>query len=208
MADEYFLLKPERISVPSSHRNFNDRLRSIKWAERLVSTANRGAVVETESTGIDNKYTVIHIAITSGRGEELFESLVKLISRASVAQDFLDGHGLTRKELNAAPTAQELSAEIKKALSGYSEVTFNAEFRERICRQTGIGSGASMECVMISYSAFLGDWMASKSEYKFQKLPKPGRKFHAMDDCKTTVDLIRFMASFPKPEVKPWWRFW
>lgn len=170
-------------------------------------TSHKWIVVETESTGFDKKATVIQIAIMSGEGQELFESLIRPSPRAKVSQEFLDLK-ISRNDLDAAPPAKEVFRQAEKLLSGYSRISFNAEFRQRVLEQSGIGFVPSIDCVMLPYSAFIGSWMRTKSEYKFQGLPKPGRKWHAMDDCKTTIDLVRFMAEYPKPEFKPWWRFW
>lgn len=193
--------------MPENHRHPRDRYRAIDWAKSVVKTNKDWVVLDTESNGIGESATVLHIAILSNKGEVLMDQIIRPKTRAKVDQEIIVGLGLnSRKELNAAPTLEDVGEQFVKALQGKNVITYNAEFRQRILEQSGVEFSGHMNCAMKPFAAFIGEWHSGKQDYKFQKLPKPKKRWNALDDCKATYDLIHFMAEFQKP--KPWWQLW
>ena len=199
----HLMLKPNSVKVPAQHRKPQDRQRSIEWAKSWIEGSDDFVILDTESNGFGNKATILHIAIVSREGKELLDLLVR--PTQGIADNLIEEMGVDWKVLGNAPRADELNDQVTAVLQNKSILTFNSEFRERIFDQTGFNP-QKMTCVMIPFSQFIGEWHPKKSDYKYQPLPKPGGGWNALDDCKTTLDLLHLMASHKK--AKPWWQVW
>lgn len=90
--------------------------------------------VDTETTGLDDTAEVVEIAIVDRTGTVLFESLVKSVEpmppEASVV------NGITDEMLAAAPTWPAVAPQVARLLAGRVVIAHNAEFDERMLRQS------------------------------------------------------------------------
>jgi DNA polymerase III subunit epsilon len=186
------------LKTTKNHPRPQDRKQAIEWARRLVRRRD-WVLLDTETTGTGKSDEVVQIGILSSDGEVLLESFVRPVRRNTIPAEATAVHGITIDMLADAPTMQQLLPKLCEVLKGRTTIIYNAEFDTRLLHQA-VGSPCDQllntclttDCAMKMYSAYAGDWMASKADYKWQKLP--GAAHGAIEDCRATLRLIQKMA--------------
>jgi DNA polymerase-3 subunit epsilon len=108
-----------------------------------------------------------------------------------------------------SPTFSELKKPLKQAIGRRNIITYNAEFDERLYRQSrksgrGFVPKGVWHCAMREYAQFLGEWDDYHQHYKWHKLE--GGDHSAVGDCLATLSIIKRMAQARK--LKKWYEFW
>jgi DNA polymerase III subunit epsilon len=191
-----------KLNSAKAHPRPKDRERALDWARQLVRR-NNWVLLDTETTGTGKSDEVIQIGVLSATGEVLLNTLVKPVRNSAIPREAAAVHGITMDMLADAPTMQQILPRLCSVLKGRTTIIYNAEFDTRLLQQTVGGEGASSlmsclrtECAMKMYSAYAGDWMDSKCDYKWQKLP--GAAHGAIEDCQAMLALIHQLASIPE----------
>jgi len=170
----------------------------VAWARRILANPGDYVLVDTETTGLDEHAQVIQIAIVDLTGKELLNSLIRPLNIKRMPARAKAKHGIGMTELKAAPTWIEAAQQINALLAGKIVLAYNASFDERLVLQTADLYGTiapapkAWECVMLPYSAFVGEPGKFKGEAKWQKLP--GSVHGAAGDCQATLTVLRKMA--------------
>jgi DNA polymerase-3 subunit epsilon len=181
------------------HPHPRDRSMAIGWAKRLLQRRD-WVILDTETTGLDRHSEVIQIGVIAADGKVLFESFVRPMRTSVIPVEATAVHGITMAMVEDAPVIGELIPKLRGLLCGKTTVMYNAAFDTRLLRQVlEQDAGATLQdialrpdCAMKMYSAFVGEWMNSKGDYRWQKLP--GAAHGAIEDCQATLSLIRHMA--------------
>lgn len=166
---------------------------SIDWAKTTLDQPF--LILDTETTGLDEKAEAIQIAVINHMGNRIFESLVKPIGK--ISPQAIAIHGIDDKKLENAPSFIDIYPKLKMLLESGKVLIYNAAFDVRIinqqCHLNGLPSiNINAECVMNWYSQYCGDWNDYHQSYTWQRLP--GGDHSALGDCKATLEVIREMA--------------
>lgn len=108
--------------------------------------------LDTETTGLDADAEVVEIAVLDRHGATLFESLVKPM--IPVPDEAIAIHNITNEDLAQAPPWSNVAAVVQSLVGGRVLVAHNAEFDERMLRQTSdrhrvpMPVGALWECTL------------------------------------------------------------
>lgn len=184
-------------------KELTDKERAIRHAQDLMKRKFR--VIDTETTGFTSNDEIIQIGVIDEAGATVFSSYVKPTKSITNTQY----HGITDETVKDAPTFPEIYDRLSAALTGHLWVIYNAEYDSRmlsqVCRQHDLPvlGAAQIECVMLAYADYYGEWDSYRGSYKWQKLNQAvarfglkydGNEHDALVDCKATLDVLKKMA--------------
>ncbi|HKZ54678.1 MAG TPA: 3'-5' exonuclease [Anaerolineales bacterium] len=154
------------------------RSQAILEARRKI--ANQPLYLDTETTGLDQRAQIVEICLLDHDGSVLLESLVHPTNRIPI--DATRVHGITDATVQGAPRWSELWPQVQAILAGRSIAVYNAEFDQRMMRQSHLVHGLPWEpaselffCVMQLYARFYGEWDSYRGSYRWQRLEDAGR---------------------------------
>jgi DNA polymerase III epsilon subunit-like protein len=175
-------------------------------------------VVDTETTGLGNDDEIVEITIVTASGHVLLDTLVK--PQKPIPEDVAKIHGITNEMVSAAPTWADIHYDVTDAMTGKTVVMWNSAFDTRLIKQTfdkspkspfcanriySLASALSnVQCAMLAYAEFWGDWNAERNSYRWQRLGYAaeqqgvkieGTAHRALCDVKTTIGVIRAVAA-------------
>lgn len=168
-------------------------------------------VLDTETTGIDNRAEVLQIGIVSLDGGEIFSSLVKP-ARARRWDEAMTVHGISPADVMDAPTIVHLAEQLQQILEGRFVAIYNAKFDMRMLWQSIQANQANSQyhwlhqldtaCVMEAYAAYWGQRDRRYGGYKWQSLTNACRQqgvrvvgaHDALGDARLTAALLQAVA--------------
>lgn len=168
-------------------------------------------IIDTETTGVNIKSEIVEISIINSYGEILFNSLVKPSS--GIPEEATNIHGISDSDVANSPQWPEIHNEVISIIGGKEVVAYNAEFDERMiylsARKYGLAVGINLDfaCAMFMYSDYIEygrNYYASlrhAAEYFGIKVEESHR---SLSDCRTTLSLIKAIASEFNPEIDAW----
>ncbi|MBN5301022.1 3'-5' exonuclease [Serratia nevei] len=166
-------------------------------------------VLDTETTGLDDKAEIIEIAVIDGTGKVLLNTLVR--PSKPIPPEATAIHGITDEMVKDAPAWPEVSPQLCSLISGKTIAIYNAEYDIRLLEQTDriwkvtpkISVMPQIVCAMHEYAEFYGQ-RYERGGYKWQKLTAAaeqqgviieGTPHRALSDCLTTLGVIKAMAA-------------
>jgi len=140
---------------------------TIALAKRIM--AANPLYLDTETTGLDNWSEIIEIAIVEADGKVAFQSLIKPSNPIPTGATRI--HGIDNNLVSDAPRWYQIWPEIQRILSGRHVGIYNAEFDQRMLRQSNaiyqlpfkLSEGTNFFCIMNLYKDYQGS-------YRFQSL--------------------------------------
>jgi DNA polymerase-3 subunit epsilon len=137
-------------------------------------------------------------------GRELLDTLIRPLKTKRMPTRAKAVHGIGVKDLRGAPSWVDVADQINAVLKDKVVLAYNAEYDERLVRQTAAlydtqqPSVKRWECLMLQYSQFVGEpsWRF-KGEYKWQKLP--GSAHGALADCHAALAVLKIMSADERP---------
>jgi DNA polymerase-3 subunit epsilon len=193
------------------HRWHEARAKSIAWAADVAADP-RTVFLDTETTGFGPRAEIVDIAVVSGSGELLLESLVRPERR--IPYDASAIHGITDADVRGAPRWNELYDDVLRVMSGRRIVVYNVVFdRQMVCQACDAyaldAPTADWDCAMKKYAGFHGNWDSRKRWYSFVKLEKAVLSFgaepgghRAAADAFACRAVVLGMAATPPPIVE------
>jgi DNA polymerase-3 subunit epsilon len=166
-------------------------------------------ILDTETTGLDGE--IIELAIIDHTGQTLLNTYVKpeyperVFDRTNGLSAF-DIHGIHPDKLTDAPTIGDLYPQLFQIIRRKTVLIYNknfdwpilkSAFRRFHCPDIGI---EVVECVMLLYAQYVGDWSDYWKSYRWQSLP--GGDHTALGDCLATLEVLREMANTTFQENK------
>ena len=172
--------------------------RAAEAARTFLNRPN-AAIMGVETTSVEIDAQVIEIAAVDASGRTLVNDLFN--SGQPVWPSATLIHGVTQKELNAAPGIARVEPVIRRTLTGRLIGAYNAPFAMTALQWTLRHSGfPKLEqdpegplCIMRLFAQWEGAWVASKEDYLWHTAEKaletaelrPGREKGAMGHAKT-----------------------
>jgi DNA polymerase-3 subunit epsilon len=191
-----------RMSPPSICFICEARQESINWALDLVETGDF-VILDTETTGLEpGDSEIVQIAVIDSTGATLLDTYVKpqkieRLTEKTNGRSASDINGITPEMLENAPIWPEVAAQLYPLVSGKTVVIYNAEYDTAMisedCHRYRIAfpDFTLVECAMLSYAEFYGDYSTYWGSFKWQPL---GGGHTALSDCLATLKLIHEMA--------------
>jgi len=188
------------------HNTQQDRQDSIAKAQQYLSS--NPVVLDTETTGLDNRAEIIEIAIIDQNGKPLLDTLIK--PQAKIPPDATRIHGISDEQVSGAPSWKEIWPTIQTVLHDRTVVIYNADYDLRMMRQSLPSQSPSNAlafftpvCLMRIYAQFYGSWNSQRNSYRWQSLANAGRQaglnlpntHRALDDCLLTLALLQYMSN-------------
>lgn len=170
---------------------------AVQWARSLLCDRDF-VVLDSETTGLGTPIDFVEVGVLSGRGEPLFDSLVKPSCPVQYGASRIHGH--TTQSLTGERCFVEVYPELLDALWAKRVVVYNAPYDRRVwdaavrslgARAALAGELAPWECVMRAFAAYVGE-RSKRGGYKNQKLV--GGDHTALGDARATLRLIERMA--------------
>jgi DNA polymerase-3 subunit epsilon len=190
-----------------------DHNAAIHQARSLVE--QEIVVLDTETTGLEPKDTVIELALLNVSGEVLLHTLLRPAGPISSTAQAV--HGLTAADLEQAPSFANVWPRLHALLTQYPLVSYNSAFDLRLLWQTAHQAGvvlpdgwdSSAICLMELYAAYRGEVYAD-GEYRSLSLGEacraegvPPGSHRAVEDAQAALALLKALARkepLPEPE--------
>ena len=165
-------------------------------------------ILDTETTGLDDKAEIVEISIIDQLGNVVFDSLVK--PQQPIPAEATAIHGITNDMVATAPSWADIHDELCRLISSKPLVIYNADYDMRLMAQTAalyglkpVTADAGVHCAMLAYAEFYGDWNDYKGSYRWQRLTNAAKQqgvvidgvaHRALADVKMTLGVVKAMA--------------
>ena len=189
-------------SPPSEELQLKRKEEAIAWAKARLQDPNT-IIVDTETTGLlsrDPETEVVSLSMINNQGRPILASLVN--PGRPIPMDAQKIHGIDNLEVKDALPWGVVGDLASMLIRGKHVVCFNAGFDVHLMVHLLMGKYGipvpefEVSCAMEYYSQFVGEWSKSKSDYKWQRLPKLayGQAHDSLVDCQSTLLLLKKMA--------------
>lgn len=166
-------------------------------------------ILDTETTGLDNRSQIVQLAVIDNTGKTLIDTLVK--PTIEIPQRATDIHGITNKMCDYAPVWGEIRYSLHHCVTGRNVIVYNAPFDLKMMHQMDFSIGFSYSdwqdkglffCAMHSYAERFGEWDSYHNSYRWVKLTealtalggKPKNVHSALGDCLMTLQLCELLS--------------
>jgi DNA polymerase III subunit epsilon len=156
------------------------RLEAIHRAKEILTL--RPLFLDTETTGTGPLDEIVEIAIVDDDGGLLYETLIHPVGKVSPEARRI--HNIDDGMLALAPRWMVVWPQVEKLLSGRAVCIYNADFDQRLIRQTHakykisyhLPEGTSFNCIMKLYAQYYGEWNPRTGDYRWQSLENAARQ--------------------------------
>ena len=188
-------------NVPTEQEQLKKREEAVKWAKARLADPNT-IIVDVETTGIltrDPETKIVSLSMINNQGRAVLAALVN--PERPIPLEVQKIHGINDQEVKDAMPWSVIGDIAAYQMKGKHIVCFNANFdvhlMVHLMSQCGIPIPEfDVSCAMEYYAQFVGEWSRSKSDYKWQRLPKLafGKAHDSLVDCQSTLLLLKKMA--------------
>lgn len=173
-------------------------------------------VLDTETTGLDQRAEIVSIAIVDPNGQPLLNTLVK--PTRPIPPDATRIHGITNEAVADAPSWAEVYVQVKQIISGHPLIIYNSEydiallhqstFRAKVAPINWVNLPSDIACAMLAYAEYWGEWNDYYESYRWQKLAVACHQqgievvgaHGALADCLMTLALCRKVWGEKEPD--------
>jgi len=177
---------------------------------QAVVRAQNFIILDTEITGL-NQGEICQLAIIDHNGDVLLDTLVK--PNNPIPPHATRNHGITNRDVQAAPNWAFLAPQIENILRGHDVITYNATYDRKMFHQSAEAMGmvkidwktiSPWYCAMEAFAEFYGDWNAYHQSYRWKKLSVAADycgvevkdAHNALGDCLMTLGVINFITAW------------
>jgi len=184
-------------------------------ARRNEAITGKAVILDTETTGLDEKGQVIEIAVVDWQGNVLINQRIRPTVPIDAGAQAV--HGISATDLDDCPAWPDIAAQVREALEGRPVVIFNADYDTRMLMQTAKayhdcngGNAAYTQAVqwIVDLDAHCAMYMAAReygatNKYGTISLANAviqagvewqGEAHSALGDALTTLELVRAMV--------------
>lgn len=171
---------------------------------QMIDLESDFVILDTETTGLDERAEIVELSIIDQRGNTLFDRLIK--PKRRIPRDAEQIHGISNTDVENADSWSDVYAGVRNILEGRNVAIYNAEYDTRIIQQTCKLHDLAMikfnpVCVMLHYAKYWGEWNYSRGNYKWQKLTHAAKQQgleiknaqRALGDCMMTLAVLNKM---------------
>lgn len=167
-------------------------------------------ILDTETTGLDDKAEICQIAVIDSQGNVLLDTLVK--PTRPIPADARRVHGILNEDVENAPSWGDIAPHVHSLLSGRNVIVYNANYDYRLLEQSAVAVkmagwkvAGKWVCAMLAYAEFWGE-SGYYGGYRWVQLAKacwqqgiPVNNAHnALADCLMTLEIVRKIAQGDK----------
>ena len=174
---------------------------AIQWAKERLNDPNT-LIVDVETTGLlnnDPETKIVSISMINNQGRPVLAALVN--PERPIPLDAQKIHGIDDREVKDCLPWTVMGDTVSMLMANKHIVCFNAGFDVHLIIHLLNSHNIpipefEVSCAMEYYSQFVGEWSKSKSDYKWQRLPKLayGQAHDSLVDCQSTLLLLKKMA--------------
>lgn len=164
-------------------------------------------ILDTETTGLEDDARILDLAVITGAGQVLLDTLVN--PGVPIPPEATAIHGITDEMVKDAPSFAHVLPELAEAVSGGRVLIYNDVFDlQRLGHELGVHHGesgdlldvgrrwiaahnATAEDAMIPYSDWVGEWSDYWGNNRWQPLNGGHR---ALGDCLAVIECLKAMA--------------
>ena len=190
-----------RPSLPTEEQQLKVREKAMKWAKERLNDPNT-LIIDVETTGMlknDPETEIVSLAMINAKGQVVLASLVN--PQRPIPLEVQKIHKIEDRDVKSAMPWDVIGDIAAYQMLGKHVVCFNAGFDVHLIvhllGKYGIPVPEfEVSCAMEYYAQFVGEWSRSKSDYKWQRLPKLafGSAHDSLVDCQSTLLLLKKMA--------------
>ena len=188
-------------TVPTLEQQLKKKEEATLWAKERLNDPNT-LIVDVETTGLlnrDPETEIVSLAMVNTKGQIVLASLVN--PQRPIPLEVQKIHKIEDRDVKGAMPWSVIGDIAAYQMAGKHIVCFNAGFDVHLIvhllGKYGIPvPDFEVSCAMEYYSQFVGEWSKSKSDYKWQRLPKLayGSAHDSLVDCQSTLLLLKKMA--------------
>lgn len=182
-------------------KSFTDFLSVIRGGDYLI--------LDTETTGLDQRAEICQIAIIDSCGQTLLDTLVK--PTRPIPHDAQRIHGISDEMCADAPKWPDIQNGIASIIAGTNLIVYNATYDRGMMHKSAEAHGqsktdwkmiAAWHCAMLAYAEYRGDWNDYFGNYRWHRLTEACRQLslpiqnahNALGDCLMTLAICRALA--------------
>lgn len=172
-----------------------DKLAAAQWARDVLDEGNF-VIGDGETTSL-HLASFVSFAMIDSQGNTLFDELIN--PERDIEEKALSIHKITPEMVADKPNFRHFEEQIKSLTNGKRLVIYNSGFDYQIMtRLLEPWTHPRVECAMLEYAKFCGQWSSSHRSYTFQKLPALDKSLAhgALADCRSVLVLIKQMATY------------
>ncbi len=154
------------------HR-INQRSLAARAQLNALALADDWLIIDTETTGLDKTAEIVQVGIVDAGGRVLVNRLIR--PGLPIPAEATAVHGITDTAVASAPTWPDVYPEIAGLLNGRRLLAYNADFDQRVFRQTCRRHGTAVptwvgwDCVMELTAAYIGEWSNYWGSFRWHK---------------------------------------
>ncbi len=180
-----------------------DRADAIDWADSVIAD-RRVVYLDTETTGLGLHAEIVDIAVITGAGAVLFNSLVK--PDRPIPEDASLIHGIFDDHVADAPRWPEIASWLQTLLADARVIVYNAEYDSTMINQSCARISEptfahGWECAMLQYAAFVGE-PGFRGDYRWHRLENAAAAFgivpgghRALEDAIACRNVVAAMST-------------
>jgi DNA polymerase-3 subunit epsilon len=182
-------------------KSFTDFMSVIRGGDYII--------LDTETTGLDQRAEICQIAIIDSSGQTLLDTLVK--PTRPIPPDAQRIHGISDQMVAEAPQWPELQHGIASLIAGTNLIVYNATYDRGMMHKSADAHSllktdwkviAAWHCAMLAYAEYVGDWNDYFGNYRWHRLTEACRQLslpisnahNALGDCLMTLAVCRALA--------------
>ncbi|MFT0212867.1 3'-5' exonuclease [Pseudomonas sp. F1_0610] len=165
----------------------------------LLKKPQNLAILDTETTGLDEDAQIIEISIIDGNGKVLMDQLVK--PTTSIPAETSKIHGLYDKNVRNAPSFAEVAKQLEDIINGRVLIIWNSEYDLRLIKQSA--QVHNIECNLTPSAIYCAQTAYAKFNGKRLSLVNAAAKHgidhsnahRALADVQTTLEILKVMTN-------------
>lgn len=188
---------------PIMCRYCEDKQKASDHAKFLLSKGLN--ILDTETTGLYGAIA-LEIAIINQDGVTLFDERIKPGNNIRIDPEAERIHGISLGMLQDKKPFKEHYESLRRIITNKPLVIYNSAYDmpilNRMANKANLRefSPARVDCAMLLYAQFCGQWNDYHNSYRWQ--PLPGGDHSALGDCRATLDVLKEMAAYQPKMIK------